>query len=77
MERSNVSFNGVSENSHKCYGEMEGDWVVFRCPVCEDYERRVNFKTGEMKSHYNEDNLIPHHGFFVKPGLDNLSYSPN
>lgn len=77
MERNSIHFKGASEDSHKCYSETEGDWIVFRCPVCEDYERRINIKTGEMISLVSEENRTPHHGFFIKPGFDNLSYSPN
>ena len=77
MEKSNINFGNMDDDAHKCYGEQEGDWVVFRCPVCEDYERRINLKTGEMKSQYDKDNVTQHHGFYMKPGLDSLSYSSN
>ena len=34
---------------HECEATHEGDWVIFRCPICGDYERRINCNTGEMK----------------------------
>jgi len=37
------------ENSHICTSHIDGDWVVWRCPICLGYERRFNFKTNEMK----------------------------
>ena len=37
-------------DSHKCQTSLDGNWVVFTCPLCEDYERRVNRVTGEVKS---------------------------
>lgn len=67
----------IKGDGHACYAEQEGDWVVFRCPVCKDYERRMNIKTGEMQSQVSEENKIPHHGFYIKPGFDNFQYSQN
>ncbi len=32
---------------HECESTIEGDWFVFRCPICKDYERRINCLTGE------------------------------
>ena len=34
---------------HHCTSFREGDWVVFRCPQCEGYERRFHLVTLEMK----------------------------
>ena len=36
-------------NNHECDAVTEGDWVVFRCPICKDYERKINVITGETK----------------------------
>ncbi|MBI5917254.1 MAG: hypothetical protein HY842_17935 [Bacteroidetes bacterium] len=36
------------ENRHQCIGHREGDWIIFVCPICKDYERRINCKTKEM-----------------------------
>ena len=40
------------ENSahHECTSHREGDWIIVRCTACEDYERRYNWRTGEIKS---------------------------
>lgn len=32
---------------HECESYSDGEWIIFRCPLCEDYERRVNPRTGE------------------------------
>ena len=72
-----VKFSQVSENDHKCYSETEGDWVVFHCPLCPDYERRVNSKTGEMKTKGTSGNMNRHHGVYVKPGFGTNQYCPN
>ncbi len=35
---------------HSCESIREGDWIIFRCHQCPDYERRFNQITGKMKS---------------------------
>jgi hypothetical protein len=39
-----------NSNSHECEATHLGDWVVYRCPKCSDYERRYNWRTGTMKT---------------------------
>lgn len=39
----------ASSELHECEATQEGNWVIFRCPICGDYERRINCDTGEMK----------------------------
>ena len=43
------SFDAFDEEQHACIGYQEGDWIIFTCPICKDYERRVNWKTNEIK----------------------------
>jgi hypothetical protein len=31
---------------HECTSTRDGDWIVFLCPRCPDYERRINWRTG-------------------------------
>jgi hypothetical protein len=45
----NFSFNNVDHDQHECDSVTEGDWVIFRCPICKDYERRINADTCEMR----------------------------
>lgn len=47
MKNDTIEFSGIPAGSHKCTSEVQGDWVVFRCEHCPDYERRINWKTGE------------------------------
>jgi hypothetical protein len=49
MHEINFAFNNLEYDQHECNSVMEGDWVVFRCPICRDYERRINAVTGEMR----------------------------
>jgi hypothetical protein len=57
------------KSKHKCYSEQEGEWIVFRCHLCPDYERRMHLKTGKMKSKGTGDSDFLHSGFYVGPGL--------
>ena len=71
-----VSFNNLN-GSHKCYSKKEGEWIVFRCPHCPDFERRIHVDTKEFKSKISPDNMNLHHGFHIPPGLDADLYNNN
>lgn len=62
MNFDNFEFD-FSENSdhHECKSFRNGDWIIFRCPECPDYERRLNWRTGEMKVK-NDNPEINHKG---------------
>ncbi|MBK6621531.1 MAG: hypothetical protein IPG32_11880 [Saprospirales bacterium] len=62
---------------HKCESKREGDWIVFTCPICLEYESRLNFKTKERISRPVNDPSIFHNGTFVPPGLDVEGSKPN
>lgn len=62
---------------HTCESRREGDWIIFTCPNCPEYESRINFKTEERISQPIEDPFIFHEGSFVPTGLENLDYNPN
>lgn len=61
---------------HECDVKREGDWMVFTCPKCPEYERRINGRTHEMsvKKSYA---LVNHSGTydpFVHPAdLESLN----
>ncbi|MCE7921466.1 MAG: hypothetical protein DYG98_00250 [Haliscomenobacteraceae bacterium CHB4] len=44
-----LQFEGLSSDVHQCTSHRDGEWITWRCPHCKDYERRLNWKTGEMK----------------------------
>jgi hypothetical protein len=48
-------------NHHECDSVIEGDWVIFRCPICIDYERRINVLTGETRVK-NLSSIVSHSG---------------
>ena len=43
-----IQFDGLPKDIHSCTVSLDGDWIVWRCPFCRDYERRLNWQTGEM-----------------------------
>jgi len=45
-----ITFLNLPEETHHCTSHREGDWIVWRCPQCDRYERRLNARTGEMKT---------------------------
>lgn len=55
-----IKFENV-ENHHPCTSHNEGEWVVWRCPICVGYERRFNLKTSEM--HVKGKTEFNHTGF--------------
>ena len=68
---------GNPKGKHKCYSEKKGEWIIFRCPVCEDFERKVHSITGEMITTIDPDNTHLHYGTHVPVGLETNLYNPN
>lgn len=62
---------------HTCESRREGDWIIFTCPHCSEYENRFNIRTEERISHPAYDSSIFHQGSFVPVGLEQLDYQPN
>ena len=42
-------FSGTPKETHHCTSHQDGDWMIWRCPECRGYERRLNWRTGEMQ----------------------------
>jgi hypothetical protein len=76
MENKTIKFD-ENELKHSCVATREGDWAIFKCPICEDYERRINLKTGEMKTKIGIENTIMHNGTMVPVGLQPQLYNAN
>ena len=45
----NIQFEGLPSDIHHCTSHRDGDWIIWRCPRCEGYERRYNWRTTEMR----------------------------
>jgi hypothetical protein len=54
-----INFANVP-GSHQCTSHIENGCIVWRCPYCEGYERRLNVSTGEMTVKGKTD--FPHQG---------------
>ena len=49
---------GLPANVHHCTSHREGAWIVWRCPLCEGYERRFNLATGQMRCTKHPDGIV-------------------
>lgn len=73
-----MNVNFFSEDGHhQCTSHREGDWIVFTCPECKGYERRYNWKTGEIKTQTGVDPSILHQGSFQPVGIEAAEVHPN
>lgn len=54
-----LEFQGLPSDVHHCTSHREGEWVTWRCPHCEGYERSYNWHTGEMR--INRGNSVAQH----------------
>ncbi|RMG27422.1 MAG: hypothetical protein D6730_07250 [Bacteroidetes bacterium] len=57
--------------THACEAHRSGDWIVFRCAECPDYERRINWRTGEVKVRNSSEVL--HSGTYLPYQLERVS----
>jgi hypothetical protein len=44
-----LHFDSLPADVHECTSHREGEWITWRCPHCDGYERRYNWQTGEMR----------------------------
>lgn len=65
-----IEFEGLSENAHHCTSHVDGEWIIWICPICTGYYRKLNWKTGEMISNTN-GSVFLHTG--SNQGKDNIS----
>ncbi len=54
---------------HSCQSRLEGDWIIWTCPKCEGYERRLNWRTGEMKGKRSPAHAALHYGMNLTQGI--------
>lgn len=70
----NIQFSS-HETTHICEAKIEGKWIVFTCPQCLDYRRKINQETGEMITDSMGNPEVLHQGFYVQPRLQNFDAS--
>lgn len=57
-------------DAHTCESRRDGAWVIFTCPHCEEFERRINFETGELRTIPASNPYILHQGSFMPSGFE-------
>ena len=58
-------------DAHECEATSLGDWIVYRCPQCSDYERWYNRRTGHVKTK-GLKTKIQHWGVYHKVAPEHL-----
>lgn len=72
-----IKFNNFSDaEQHECESHRDGDWIIFRCPVCQEYERRINWRTGDTKVKDSDPN-INHSGSYFPHELTEVFINTN
>ncbi|MCB9283595.1 MAG: hypothetical protein H6563_05920 [Lewinellaceae bacterium] len=74
-----IQFSNQDEERemHVCESRREGEWIIFTCPHCEEYENRINLQTKERKCRKAKDPFIFHRGSFLPPSLEIEGSTPN
>lgn len=71
-----IDFNAHNMEQHVCKSYRNGDWIIFYCEQCPDYERRMNWRTGEMQVK-NAKTEVSHNGFYApaeyKDAFENMN----
>lgn len=70
----NIEFSG-SEDAHVCDVSIKDQWIVFTCPQCHNYCRKMHQETGEMVVENPGNPLIVHQGLFINPVIEQIAPS--
>lgn len=62
---------------HLCTAHREGEWIVYTCPHCPTYERRIHLPTGHMLVQGGSNPHIQHQGSFSAVALNAAVVLPN
>lgn len=65
----------AEKDAHICEVTHEDQWIIFTCPHCENYRRKMHLETGEMIVEKPGNPLIKHQGLYVNPILEKLAPS--
>lgn len=44
-----IDIKDISPETHVCTAIRRGDLVVFRCPICPEYQRTINLTNGRTR----------------------------
>lgn len=70
----NIEFS-AKEDAHNCEVSVEAPWIVFTCPQCQNYRRKMHQETGEMVVENPGDPQIKHQGMYINPLILEASHS--
>lgn len=59
-------------NQQKTTAHQEGDWIIFKSQDNPDYERRINWKTGETIVK-GDDPKVMYKGQYIPEAFKNLN----
>lgn len=63
---------------HACESRQEGDWIIYTCPKCPNYKRRVNIVTREVILTNDDISFyVFHQGNFVPEPLKEFDSMQN
>ena len=66
-----IRFNiNDGQRRHQCATHREGEWVVFTCKRCPDFERRLHLPSGNIKTQTGDDPWVLHEGNYLPVGFD-------
>jgi hypothetical protein len=62
-------------DAHECTQQIQGDWVVFTCPLCPDYRRKMHRETGEFVDETTGIVEALHSGVYVSQFVQDFNSS--
>lgn len=67
--------SSTNNQKHECIGRHEGEWVIYRCTVC-DYELHEHWESDEIRI-FNAKQDIDHSGKFILDASENAIENVN
>ena len=70
MKSIEINLTNSDDDRHECESTREGDWIIFTCPHCPGYERRMNLRTRDMTVNDPTDGSYSHSGRYFSHDYD-------
>lgn len=76
MKKPYVLANVHLKMVHVCtHSVREAHWLIFKCPHCPDYERRINLLTGDVRIRGGNDDI--RHCGYMPPAIPENTFCAN
>jgi hypothetical protein len=72
LEMTEIKFNS---DAHECELEIKGNWIVFTCPLCPNYRRKMHMKTGEIVNENTGKVEANHSGVYISQLVQDFNSS--